>query len=236
MAVSRGMRFLTGSERAADAAQVKNRAVQRQFVASRSLPRQRTNLDEIRYAGERYYGSFTKCLPQNEFGEVDEAVFKRFRFFLDHGDDAGLSSVQLDSTADRKLANPLGAFRFEQQGLDGWATRTPPPPSFRSAATAAEMVELYWLAHTRDVPFADYATDPLIAEALADINALSAPVGPAGSMGVTAETLFRGETAGDLVGPYVSQFLLQTVPYGPSAIEQRYAAPVAGDDYHDAPD
>ena len=72
--------ILTGSERAADAAQVKNRAVQRQFVASRSLPRQRTNLDEIRYAGERYYGSFTKCLPQNEFGEVDEAVSNAFVF------------------------------------------------------------------------------------------------------------------------------------------------------------
>ena len=37
--------------------------------------------------------------------------------------------------------------------------------------------------------------------------------------------MFRGETSGDLVGPYLSQFLWLDIPYGIKAIEQRYTVP-----------
>lgn len=223
--------ILTGSQRAADAAQLKGRAARRQLALAQSLPAQRTNRDELRYRDDNFYASFFKCLPQDEFGEVDAASYSRYKFFLQNGDESGLSSVALDSSADRKLANPLGAFRFETQGLDGWATRTPPAPTFRSATTAAEMVELYWLAHTRDVAFQNYGSDSLVGDAIADINRLSAPVGPTAGGAVTVDTLFRGATPGDLVGPYVSQFLWQQVPYGPSKVDQRYVAPIAGSDF-----
>src|SRR5262249_9519120 len=54
------------------------------------------------------------------------------------------------------------------------------------------------------------------------------PVGPMADGRLTPETLFRGETAGDLVGPYVSQFLWLSVPYGIHPIEQRYRFPARG--------
>ncbi len=221
----------TGVLRAAEAAELKARAARRQLSLAQSMPKQRTSRDENRYRDENFYGSFFKCLPQNEFGEVDAESFRQFRFALERGDEAALAALELDSSADRKLANPLGSFRLEMQGLDGWATRTIPAPAFRSAETAAEMVELYWLAHTRDVPFSEYSGNALIERALADINRLSAAVGPKAASGVTEATLFRGATPGDLVGPYISQFLWLQVPYGPSKIDQRYIAPVAGSDF-----
>ena len=223
--------ILSGTARAAEAAGLKLTAARRQLNQSQSLPSQKTNRDERRYSGDNFYSSFAKCLPQNEFGEVDADSYQAYKFALEHGDEQRMGALALDSTADRKLANPLGAFRFELQGLDGWATRTPPAPTFRSATTAAEMVELYWLAHTRDVPFASYSSDSMVGDALADINGLSAPVGPTAAGVVTAETLFRGATPGDLAGPYLSQFLAKQVPYGPSTIDQRYTAPVAGSDF-----
>src|SRR5262249_14324013 len=41
-----------------------------------------------------------------------------------------------------------------------------------SAGGAAEMVELYWEAYLRDVPFIDYGSNPLVAQAVADMNRL----------------------------------------------------------------
>jgi hypothetical protein len=43
--------------------------------------------------------------------------------------------------------------------------------------------------------------------------------------------LFRGFTAGDLIGPYVSQFLIKPFNYGPYAMNGLMTVPVFGDDY-----
>jgi membrane-associated phospholipid phosphatase len=93
------------------------------------------------------------------------------------------------------------------------------------------MGEVYWQALTRDVAFVDYATDPLIAQACADMSAFSDFRGPKQGGLVTPGTLFRGDTPGDLIGPYISQFLWKDVPYGATTIVQRYRTTVPGDDY-----
>ena len=67
------------------------------------------------------------------------------------------------------------------------------------------MVELYWEAYCRDVPFIDFATNPIIARAVADIAGLSGYQGP---KPVTPQTIFRYQFTDALNGPYVSQFLL----------------------------
>ena len=48
--------------------------------------------------------------------------------------------------------------------------------------------------------------------------------GPRQKNRITAQTLFRGCTPGDLVGPYVSQFLLQPFKFGALNVNQQYAA------------
>jgi hypothetical protein len=53
---------------------------------------------------------------------------------------------------------------------------------------------------------------------------------------VTTATLFRGQAPGDLVGPYLSQFLWKTAPYGTTPIVQIQNNPVAGNDHMTAYD
>lgn len=93
------------------------------------------------------------------------------------------------------------------------------------------MVELYWHALTRDIPFFNYGSDALVANAAADLSAMSDFRGPKSGGKVTRETLFRGNTPGDLAGPYISQFLWRDIPFGATTIVQRYRTTLAGDDH-----
>jgi hypothetical protein len=115
----------------------------------------------------------------------------------------------------------------------------PAPPKFDSKTEIAEIAENYWMALLRDVPFKYYTKAGRNADVTAGI--LSAPKAAQiaalvdaavddlnthfgfyygesynGATGgkVTEKTLFRGFTAGDRVGPYVSQFFVRPVPEG----------------------
>ncbi len=214
----------TDEARTNAAADIRIQQARSKEMQTAGLSPQEVNDDETLYASEAYYASFTKTLPHNEFGEVTPEAFEAL---VAACEDGRFGDVPLDPTASRTLANPQGAFRFIFAGLDGHATRMRAAPAFASAETAAEMGELYWQALTRDVPFANYDIDQDIAAACADLNSFSETVGPKAAGLVTPETLFRGEAGGDLVGPYISQFLWKNVPYGPTIIEQRYEVPLS---------
>jgi len=188
---------------------------------------QATNADDEIY--DDYRASFHKTLPQNAFGEVEPSAYEALRHAMDTGDPDDFDVIPLDAEADRKLANPQAALAFNMTGIDPHATRMPAAPAFASNKAAAELGEVYWHAILRDVPFNDYGTDSDAADAIADLNAFSETVGPTDGGVVTAGTLFRGETPGDLVGPYVSQFLLKDVQFGTATIVQRYALPTSVD-------
>lgn len=189
--------------------------------ASHPLPA--TNGDEERYPDKR--ASFAKGLPQNELGEVEPSAYSEWLSILASGEPERFERVPRDPLAVAKLNNPQATYAFDLVGLDSHATRLPPPPAFASAAMAADMGELYWQALTLDVPFRDYETSRLIAAALADLNAFSEPPSPQPSRKLTPAVLFRGETAGNLIGPYISQFLWLDVPYGIKIFDQRYRFP-----------
>ncbi len=64
-----------------------------------------------------------------------------------------------------------------------------------------------------------------------DAISVTAPVRRRTGGAITTGVLFRGVMAGDQAGPYVSQFLLRDVPYGPETISRKVRVPIAGDDY-----
>lgn len=107
----------------------------------------------------------------------------------------------------------------------------PPAPAFASAEMAAEMVELYWQAGLRDLPFAHYAEDPGVARACAELSRLRAFTGPRVGGRITPATVFRGPSSGDLAGPYVSQFLWKRIPFLPMWVEQTIRTAVPGIEY-----
>lgn len=53
----------------------------------------------------------------------------------------------------------------------------------------------------------------------------------AGSGPVTTGTLYRGLTPGDLVGPYISQYLWKGFNYGAIPVDQKMRTTIPGDDY-----
>ena len=105
------------------------------------------------------------------------------------------------------------------------------PPAFESAEVASEMVELYWQALTRDVPFAEYETHALTNTAAADLSHCTDFHGPKVNGVVAPAILFRGPTPGDLAGPDLSQFLWLDVYHSTMTLVQRNRVPVAKDDY-----
>src|SRR5215471_16909829 len=186
-----------------------------------------SNGDEEAYANR--IASFTKGLPHNDLGEVDLNAYSGYLEALNSGKWEDFEAIPLGGAA--KLSNPQAAYCYALEGADAGALASPPPPAFSSAQAAAEMVEDYWQALTRDVPFSQYATDPTIGQAVADLNKLSAYRGPKVNGQVTPDVIFRGPTPGDLTGPYLSQFLLKPVPMGAASMTQLYRTAVAGDDY-----
>jgi hypothetical protein len=193
------------------------------------VPLHRSNDDEARYPDKR--ASFAKTLPHNDAGEVDAKAFGTFVSVLTSGDPDGFESLPRDPAAEVPLNDPQATYAFDLAGLDGAATSLDPPPTFASPLMATEMAELYWLSLTRDVPFREYETNPLVAAATADINAFAEPLTSGTRQKPTPATVFRGETAGDLVGPYLSQFLWLDIPYGIKTVEQRYTVPTQGQNF-----
>jgi membrane-associated phospholipid phosphatase len=207
------------------------RAYKRRMEAAeraRSLgsPEHRANGDEDRHGAWACYG---KALPHEESGEAAPAAVQALRKALENEHHEAFEAIPLGGYV--KLSNPQAAFAYDLAGPDAHQLTVPPPPAFSSAEQGAEMMELYWQALLRDVPFADYATHPLAREAAAELTRAGGFRGPRVDGRVTPATLFRGDTAGGRTGPYVSQFLLRDLPWIPIRVPQRIRTLVPEKDF-----
>lgn len=191
------------------------------------VPRQITNGDEQKYPS--FIGNFSKGLPHNSIGEVDRNAYLSLLSAVRQGTAAAFEQVRLGG--DVPLVNPLAGEAFDLEATDSHQLAIPPFPSVTSAELADQAVELYWQALCRDVNFTDYATDPLARAAAAELSSLKAFKGPRSSGIVTLQTLFRGFTGGDVIGPYVSQLLLSPLNYGPYFMSGQMSMYVPGLDY-----
>ena len=191
------------------------------------LPFHPTNGDEERYPNK--IASFSKGLPHNNLGEVDLNAYASLIRAVTTGNPADFEAIIIGGP--RKLINPQAALAWELEGPDSHHLATPAPPAFSSAHSAGEMVELYWHALTRDVPFSEYDTNPLTNQAAADLSRMSDFRGPKAGGQVTPATLFRADMPGVLTGPYVSQFLLRDVAFGAYTSPQLMRTAAPGIDY-----
>ena len=208
-----------------EAQEIRNRAAHYQSRAKVVAPV--VNGDEAAFPNG--LGSYTKGLPHDPQGIVDPSAWAALITAMETGAPSDFDLIPKGGTV--KQANPQAAFAFDLVGADSHALSMPAPPAFSSAETAAEMVELYAHALLRDVPFESYGSDALVPPVLAGLNALTDFRGPKSGGVVTAGTLFRGITPGELDGNYLSQFLLLPVPYGAHTITQTFKVPMEGDDH-----
>ncbi|MGH9814137.1 MAG: twin-arginine translocation pathway signal protein, partial [Candidatus Acidiferrales bacterium] len=186
------------------------------------IPDHPSNGDEDLYPSK--IGNYSKGLPHNSLGEVDVNAYNAMLFALTSGDPEDFENIPMgcsNPAQQRKLVNPQAGLAFDLQGTDSHQLAIPPAPALSSAWAAGEAVELYWMAHLRDVEFTDYASNRLAQTAAGELSLLSDFRGPRQGGFVTAQTLFRESIPGATSGPYISQFMLKPTPFGVERIDRQ---------------
>ena len=201
------------SNRQAQALSIKDQA---QALSNKPIPQHLNNCEEADYP---YVFNYSKALRHDALGNPDVPSYQSLLNALQAKTHAAFEAVQ-DGPGPKRLTNPQAGLQFQLEGFDPQAVTMPPAPRNDHARGAAEMGELYWMALARDVPFIDYdtqfnTTGTVIQRAARSLSSwwwggeFTDFAGPKVNGRVTAKTLFRGIYPGELVGPYVSQFLLK---------------------------
>jgi hypothetical protein len=177
------------------------------------VPDEVTNGDERRFPN--YIGNYSKGLVHNGIGEVDSASYASLLRAVNNGDTRLFEQIQMGGKV--PLVDPQAGLAFDLEGTDSHQLAIGTPPSVASRDIADAAIENYWMALCRDVNFTQYGNEPLTNAAVTELNSL--PLFR-GLKPVTPQNLFRGFTAGDVLGPYVSQFLLQPFNYGAVPVTQ----------------
>ena len=213
--------------------------------------------DRLNAAKPRPQAHFHKTLNHDADGNVQAPVWSQFIEALKTLDQTGNAAPLADVvTGPRKWVNPLAGFAVDTELSDPCAHTIPAPPALDSAEAAAEIVELYWMALLRDVPFDQWPIHPDVQAAINELKNLplyinragNVNAAPTGTNGYVAkptldpQSLFRGgelhkgEDDREHHGPFVSQFLLRDISYGSLFISQRQKQAIEGVDYITDPD
>lgn len=190
-------------------------------------PVQTGNGDETRYPSR--IGSYTKAMPHNNLGEVDPNAYALYLKAINSGAWDDWERIPMGGSLVFK--NPLAGIAYLLEGPDPGCMTMRAAPAFASAETAGEIVEDYWMAMLRDVAFTDYADHPYANAASNELTKMTDFRGPKSAGRVTTDTLFRGTTPGDLVGPYLSQFFWQNTPFGSESVDRRMHTTLPGVDF-----
>jgi len=181
------------------------------------------NGEEATYRNSRnelsYIANYSKGLGHRQSGEVRPGSYRSMLRAIDSGEPDDFERIRLGTPLPilpgdpkrRKLVNPQAGLAFDLEGPDAHALTIRPAPRIDGPEAAGEMVELYWMALLRDIPFINnFGADAGINAAADELSGLSDFRGPRDGAGdVTSATIFRGSTPGDLTGPFLSQFLLK---------------------------
>jgi len=191
-------------------------------------------------------GSFHKTLPANDYGEVQAEAFASLVAATRGGAEfkdvpAGQARTTGDGTLEEiaQFTNPQAGLAHDRLTRHPVTFSMPPAPLFQRDTTAAEMIELYWMALLRDKSLDGFEGLPDAVKAAAEIEkgfklavkdaadpgrlmpGVDAP-GKLGSLAkITPQNLFRLGLPGEDAGPLVSQFLVRNIVFGTQSIDQR---------------
>ena len=171
-----------------------------------------------------FIANFTKGFDHHPPDDRDagEVINKDYKTLLDavrSGKQSDFENIKLKKG--RKLINPQAGLAFDLEGPDAQDVAIRKAPRINSTESAGEMAELYWMAYCRDVKFNDFESDPKSPAAVADLSSSSYSEFPIPKITINTGTIFRGMTEGDLIGPYISQFLYKDIPWGVQSLVQK---------------
>jgi hypothetical protein len=227
-----------GSERGEKAEEIRIEAAK----AERRVPSppHATNGDEERYADK--CGTYTKALLQDGPGRVNRNAYESFKHALHSGKPEDFEDIIMGGA--RKLTGPQGGLAFDMEGCDSQkfgsapapfcqetVVIVPPAPALASATYGTELIELYWGSLLRDVPFTQYSSNPVAAQAAKELTRSPSYAGPRIGGQVTPDLLFRGGFPGETIGPYISQFFITPTFFGQQPISQQQVSYQQNVDY-----
>ena len=174
-----------------------------------------------------FAAQFSKSLQHDANGLLTaqgQQSYQQLVTAMSTGKQADFNAIVRAPGATMKLVNPQGGLAFSMQGADSSLFKIPLFPVLSSPEMAALMIENYLMELCRDVLFSDYGTGlgtdtPGLGASSSKTNDAAAVLqslgvaytGPRNSGVVDANVLFRGNSFGDLIGPMVSQFLIQPI-------------------------
>jgi hypothetical protein len=190
----------------------RTQAYQKRIAAARAdakikTPSHPDNGDEVLFPNG--IANYTKGFAHNDFGEVDPTVYAAYLAAIKSGKRADFDNLTMAGRI--PLVDPQAGIAFDLETCDPSQNQVPSFDSLTSPGLAGQMIEAYWLALCRDVPFSQYDSDSTVAAALTELAGLAAYEGP---RPVSIQTIFRGFTAGDVKGPFISQLFIQPFNYG----------------------
>lgn len=178
---------------------------------------------------------FSKGIFHDSNGFVNETEMIKLIDALRHRDYNKLSSVKLSS--DLKFVNPSAAWSSDIIGACSNTYRYRQPK-----LNYIEMIELYCMSLTRDIPFSHYVMNTVIDECCKNLNLIGIyskykekylfdkdtqiPFNK-----VTSNNIFRGPMCADIQGSYISQFLYRDIRIGGMLHKQKYLTDLEGHDY-----
>lgn len=176
-------------------------------------------------------GLYSKCLEHDPTtllasqDDIDTIITA-----IETGEQSDFDAIPLSSSSTRKQESPQAALSFSMSGADPESISLPPAYALNSRAAAAEMIEVYERNILRDIPFNVISGDVVgtgqqetdLTRVITALNAFGSDfTGPKVGGLVTRKSLFRGVGKDELVGPYMSQFLLHDIPLGQHTIVQQ---------------
>ena len=168
-------------------------------------------------------GVFSKGFPHPDGKGPDNTVYQSFVNAIRNKDRVAIDNI---NNTYKKLVDSYCVCDLELVGAYKSSFKVDNPPAPLSEKQAAELIEVYNMSLVRDVPFSEWNTSPIISNALTSLNMVKTALdAPTQGGNITVNTLFREDTAGDLSGGYVSQFLYYPITLGAFTIEQKYVSP-----------
>ncbi|CAN0569515.1 unnamed protein product [Ectocarpus sp. 12 AP-2014] len=129
-----------------------------------------TNGDETNVPD--FIGQFHKSLPHDKFGTVSKTAYQKLLDCVFSADVNVCDQVPSGaSVRGAKMINPLGGTAHQVDGADSsHSPRHMHATPTTSVIQAAQMVEVYWMALTRDIPFSEFATNSLVRAAAGELH------------------------------------------------------------------
>lgn len=158
------------------------------------------------------YAIYSKGLCHNENGFVDICLFNQYYCALVK---KSISKLNCIPHNDILQCDPISAWSYDEPEVDSCEKL----PLIDSPKYATNLIELYAMAYSRDVPFCNYASDVKISKAIEYLKELSyTKCLPC----LFPQTIFKGTGCGVNYGPYISQFLYSDFLDGNTLLEQKY--------------